>query len=125
MKKAEACDIREEVHKYVDSTFKSGILKFIVLNALSKRSTYPYELYKRLRKVDFGMLRNVQKSEVYNVLNSLEAKGLVRSATHLIGAKVQKEYSATKEGRRVAVRSRKVMARNMMNVKRLIAYELE
>jgi len=114
-----------EMHKYIDNTFKSGILKFVILNSVSRQSTYPYELYKKLSKVNFGVLHDIQKSEVYNTLNSLEGKGLVKGESHLSGSKVQKEYKITPKGMKVAVRSRKVMAKNIQGIKKLIAYEFE
>lgn len=112
-----------DIHRYVDDAFKSGILKFVILNAVCRKSTYPYDLYKRLKKVNFGILKDINKSEVYNILNSLEGKGLVKGASHLTGSKVQKEYRITKSGYRAAMRSRKVMAKNVSNIKRLIKYE--
>lgn len=114
-----------DVHRYIDNTFKSGILKFVVLNSLSRQSTYPYELFKKLKKVNFGVLKDIQKSEIYNTLNSLEAKGLVKGESRLSGSKVQKEYRITSRGMKVALRARKIMVRNVSSIKRLIAYEFE
>ncbi len=118
-------EIELDVHKYIDNSFKSGILKFVILNAVGRQKTYPYDLYKKLRKVNFGILKDVKKSEIYNTLNSLEAKGLVEGRSRLSGSKVQKEYTVTQEGMKVAARARKVMAKNVGNIKKLIAYEFE
>jgi DNA-binding PadR family transcriptional regulator len=118
-------EIELEMHKYVDSAFKSGILKFVILNAISRQSTYPYDLYKKLSKIRFGILQGVRKSEVYNTLNSLEAKGFVKGETQLFGSKVKKRYKITNNGMRVVLKSRKVMMRNISNIKKLISYEFE
>lgn len=118
-------DIDLDVHKYIDSTFKNGILKFVILNAISKKSAYPYQLYRNLCKVNFGVLTNIKKSEVYNTLNSLESKGFVKGESRLSGSKVQKEYKITAKGSKVAVKARKVMAKNVGNIKRLIEYEFK
>ncbi len=112
-----------DIHKYVDETFKNGVLKFVILNAMCRKNVYPYELYKRLKKVNFGILKDINKSEIYNTFNSLENKGLVKSSSHLSCSKVQKEYRITSDGLKVAARSRKVMAKNVGNIKKLIAYE--
>ena len=114
-----------EMHRFVDETFKGGILKFATLNMINKHHTYPYKLYKKMKTFHFGVLSHVEKSEVYNALNSLETKGLVKSRIHLKGSKVQKEYSLTPIGKKVLTRSRKAMLANLRNIKKLINYEFE
>lgn len=113
------------MEKYIDGTFISGATKLIILGKIKHRSTYPYELYKQLKAHHFSPIRKISKSDVYNTLNALENKGLVRSESRLSGSKVQKKYSITPKGARVAKEAKKILAEHLSDIKRLIAYEFQ
>ncbi len=80
----------------------------IVLMHIEKKSTHPYALLKRFRASRHPMMRSVDKSELYNLLNSLEHKGYVRSRMVLAGNKVQKVYRLTPKGKALAKEFRRM-----------------
>lgn len=113
------------IEKHIDSTFVNGVTKLIILGKISHKSTYPYELFKQLKKHHFGPVTDISKSDVYNVLNALESRGLVRSESKLSGAKVQKKYSITPKGAKVAKEAKKILTNHLDDIKKLIAYEFQ
>ncbi len=92
----------------IDKKILKGMHTMIVLTHIEKKSTYPYALLKRFRASRHPMLSGISKSELYNILGSLEHQGYVRGKVVLAGSKVQKVYSITPKGDDVAKSFRRV-----------------
>ncbi len=118
-------DDEEHWRRYIDETFVNGVAKLIILGKIRHHSTYPYEIYKQLRKHHFGPVKGISKSGIYNILNSLEKRGLVISESRLSGSKVQKKYSITNDGRRVSREAKIILTNHLNEIKRLINHEFK
>jgi|GEM_PF-7039604 DNA-binding PadR family transcriptional regulator len=117
--------IRTKVKKSIESILVSGATKLIILGKIKHHSTYPYEIFKQLKTCPFTPVTKTSKSDVYNILNSLESKGLVKSESVLAGSKVQKKYSITPEGARITREAKKILIADVKNIKKLIYYEFQ
>ena len=82
----------------IDNKLLTGIHTMIVLIHIEKKSTYPYALLKKFRGSRHPMLHSIDKNELYNILNSLEHRGFVKSRMVLAGSKAQKVYAITPKG---------------------------
>ena len=109
--------------KYLDETMRKGMVSIVLLMHIRKKSNYPYALMKTFKKSHHGILRRMNKSQVYNVLAALERDGFVRSRTRRVGLKEQKFYSITKKGNAVAASFRKIFLRFFEDAKILIRSE--
>lgn len=83
---------------HADKDVMKGIVSMIILNHVREKRVYPYALLKMFRKSPHMMMHTLGKSDIYNVFDSLEHKGLVRSRAVLVGSKVQKRYEITRKG---------------------------
>ncbi len=118
-------DDEEHWRSYIDETFVNGVAKLIILGKVKHHSTYPYEIYKQLKKHHFGPVNCISKSGVYNILNSLEKNGLVSSEPTLFGSKVQKKYSITNDGKRVSSEAKVILTNHLNEIKKLINHEFK
>ncbi len=80
----------------------TNIHTMIVLVHIDKKSTYPYALLKKFSKSKHPLLNTIDKNEMYNILNSLEHRGYVKSRMILSNSKAQKVYSVTPKGDKIA-----------------------
>ena len=117
--------IETKMKKSVESMLVSGATKLIILGKIKHHSTYPYEIFKQLKTCPFTPVTKTSKSDVYNILNALENRGLVKSEPILSGSKVQKKYSITPEGARITREAKKILISDVKNIKKLIAYEFQ
>lgn len=92
--------VEQPIDKYWDSVMMKGILKIRVLMSVENKSCYPYSLLKTFKKSKHPIESGTNKSEVYNMLGSLEKQGLVRSKQAIVGSRMQRTYSITEKGRR-------------------------
>ncbi len=111
------------ISKHIDNSLRNWMLKFVILNRISRKESYPYDLYKKLREANLPVLNSVRKSEVYNVLNSLESIKLVEAELKVSGKRIQKKYHITKEGAAVNLKTKLKMKKNISNIKALMDYE--
>ena len=88
-----------------------NVHSIIVLVHVDAKSTYPYALLKRFRTSRHPMVSSIDKSELYNILNSLEHKGYVRSRTVRAGGKLQRVYVVTLKGGVLAKKFRRTFFR--------------
>ena len=119
-------NIAEKDHllrKYVDNTLRAGMKRLIVLHSIKKHRTYPYALLKVLKKSDHIVIRKITKSEIYNILNSLEKKGLVKGELKRVGQKMQKMYHITPSGNAVLLETKGIIVKYLHELKILIADE--
>ncbi len=96
-----AMEYDKDLDNYVYSAFRHGLINIWLLKIIGKHETYPYALVKACSKSRSKILKRFGKSDVYNALNALEKRGLVRSAARLRGARLRKEYRLTAKGRRL------------------------
>jgi PadR family transcriptional regulator, regulatory protein PadR len=85
--------------EYVDNweaQVKKGILSFIVLNILSRKHFYGYELMDEIQRVS---TYNIAEGTLYPLLDRLKKDGLVTSEwVHQPSGVPRKYYSITKAG---------------------------
>ena len=117
--------LEEGICKHIDSSLRNWMLKFVILNKVSRKEIYPYDLYKKLKETDIPVFKGIKKSEVYNVFNSLESKGLIKGEAKMSGKRMQKEYTITKKGSGVNAMIKKKMKKNIENIKMLVNYDSE
>lgn len=109
---------------YVDETMKKGIVSAIVIHHIKKnKGTYPYALMKEFKKSRHPFLSAMDKSQVYNLLNTLEHDGFVKSKASLVGSKVQKVYSVTPKGSAYASSFMKIFSGFISSAKELVRRE--
>jgi PadR family transcriptional regulator, regulatory protein PadR len=86
-------------HEYVDNweaQVKKGILSFIVLNILSRKHFYGYELMDEIQRVSSY---NIAEGTLYPLLDRLKKDGLVTSEwVHQPTGVPRKYYYITKAG---------------------------
>ena len=92
--------VEPSINKYWDSVMMKGILKIRVLMSVEKSNRYPYALLKCFKKSKHPIESGANKSEVYNILSSLEKQGFVRSKQVIVRSRLQRVYSITDKGKR-------------------------
>ena len=117
--------LEEGISKTIESSLRNWMLKSIILNKVSRKESYPYDFYKKLKEADISLFKGVKKSEVYNVFNSLESKGLIKGEAKMSGKRMQRKYAITKKGARVNAMIRRKMKKNIENIKMLMDYDSE
>lgn len=115
------------VEFYIDKEMRRGIAKVIMLSIIKHKKTYPYAILKVLKGIklmhDERVLDGMSKSDVYNLLSSLEKDGYITGKSTLVGKKVQKIYTTTKKGDSV-VKNKDMIFNNMISsMKKLIKEE--
>ena len=90
----------------IDRELMRGAGPVAVLNLLSRREMYGYELVHTLARDSEGVLE-MRQSTLYPMLYNLEAKGLIESEWREVeSGRRRKYYSLTAEGRRKLVADR-------------------
>ena len=115
----------ESIKKYIDEKFVRGVTGLFIIASIKKKSTYPYALVKSLKGSKMEMFSGITKNDVYNILNSLEKKGYLKSRVVKGFSRAQKLYSITPGGRRVAETEKKLLIRHIDATKKLIEEEFE
>jgi DNA-binding PadR family transcriptional regulator len=110
--------------KYLDETMRKGIASIVVLIHIKKKSNYPYALMKAFKRSHHPILANMDKSQIYNILNALERDGFVKSRTKRVGGKSQKVYSVTPKGDAIVSSFKELFSRFVLEAKALIKSEL-
>lgn len=112
---------------HLDKEMKRGIAKVIILSYIRQNKTYPYAVLKFLKsaKLMHGHteFENYTKSDIYNMIASLEKDGYIRSKTQMKGNKVQKIFSLTAKGESVVKNKDRIFVGMIKEMKRLIEEE--
>ncbi len=116
-------DIDKGIGGYFDSAFRRGIAKVIILNYLAKHKSHPYAILKGLKKVPSPAIARLSKSDIYNIISSLENEGYITSRVLLSGAKAKKIYTVTAKGGKVAHNSKRILLRHILAMKNLVKEE--
>ena len=124
MMKGEKGGLFEE--KLFDAAMTRSMLKIIILAHLRKGDMHPYALLKHFKASRSpAMLSRMEKSDVYNTINSLEKEGFISHRIKKKGAQNQKYYQLTPKGRKV-VRGLKAIGTNALrDLKKLVNSEFE
>ncbi|MBS1544801.1 MAG: PadR family transcriptional regulator [Bacteroidetes bacterium] len=79
-----------------------GTLQTIVLKVLKDHGTmYGYEITQRVRDLSDGRIE-LTEGALYPTLHKLEADGLLKTETVMMGRRIRKYYSLTQAGKSVA-----------------------
>lgn len=113
------------IKKYIDERFVRGVTGLFIMASIKKKSTYPYALAKSLKGSKLEIFSGITKNDVYNILNSLEKKGYLKSMVVKGSSRSQKLYSITPGGRRVAEMAKKLLIKHIDATKKLIEKEFE
>ena len=87
----------------------SPLLQLMILNLLSKNSSYGYEITNTLHSI-----YPISESSVYTSLKELSEKELVACEFKIIGGKLRKYYSITSNGR-VVLSQKNPICRKQLN----------
>jgi len=82
----------------VESKLMKGLLDMVILNYLRVSSMHGYQIIASIRR-NFGVYFG--PSTIYPLLNTLEAKGYIRSQWDLGNDRPRKVYSLTPEGEKL------------------------
>lgn len=99
---------------------RNEMLKFILLQHLSRRSGYPYGLMKAIQTRRVPILEGLTKNDLYNSMNSLEKQGFIKYKPIMFGFMVHKHYELTPKGRRILGASKKIMIKSLFAVKKIM-----
>ncbi|MBS1977160.1 MAG: PadR family transcriptional regulator [Bacteroidetes bacterium] len=79
-----------------------GTLQTIILKVLKDHGTmYGYEITQRVRDLSDGRIE-LTEGALYPTLHKLEADGLLKTETVMMGRRIRKYYSLTQAGKSVA-----------------------
>jgi DNA-binding PadR family transcriptional regulator len=79
-----------------------GTLKPIILKLLSEnKRMYGYEITAKVKELTSNKIQ-LTEGALYPTLHALEADGILETETELIGKRVRKYYSLSKEGKKSA-----------------------
>lgn len=83
----------------VDKSLISGSTTMLILNLLTEKDMYGYEMIESLQKKSNNVF-TLKAGTLYPLLHSLEEKGFLSSYEETALGKIRKYYSITKEGRK-------------------------
>jgi DNA-binding PadR family transcriptional regulator len=112
----------------IDKGMKKGILKVMVLSYIATKKTYPYALLKKMNEftsihAGHSAFGDITKSDMYNIVSSLEKGGFVRSRTQLKGNKVQKMFAITTKGNAVIKNKNRIIGNMIKELTMLVKEE--
>jgi DNA-binding PadR family transcriptional regulator len=84
---------------------------------------YPYAMLKHFRSSGQHFLSEMEKSEMYNMIKSLEKEGFVTYRIVKKGARSQKHYVLTPKGRKILGTSKLILTRAMDEFRKLVKSE--
>jgi len=91
-----------EFRPYINKELRRVILKLIILKKVERGRTYSYALIKEIsRNRHIGSLMNKPseiKNEVYNQVNALEKRGMIKTEAVIEGGRLKKYYKLTSKG---------------------------
>ena len=79
--------------------FMSGVPELLLLQLLSRREMYGYELVKSIKLVTREAI-SLGEGVIYPVLHSLERTGALKSRRKAVGGRTRVYYSLTAKGRK-------------------------
>jgi PadR family transcriptional regulator, regulatory protein PadR len=85
--------------KQTNPDFLNGVPELLLLNLLSRRPMYGYELVQAIRVSTNGTLEFGEGS-IYPILHRLEAEGMLDSKRELVGGRNRVVYRVTLKGKK-------------------------
>lgn len=82
----------------VEKSLVSGSMTMLILNLLSEKDMYGYEMIDTLRQKSQNVFE-LKAGTLYPLLHNLEEKGLLVVYEQEVGGKTRKYYSLTKQGK--------------------------
>ncbi|MEM9208633.1 MAG: PadR family transcriptional regulator [Pseudomonadota bacterium] len=79
--------------------FMSGVPELLLLQQLSRREMYGYELVRSIREAT-GQAISLGEGVIYPVLHGLEKSGALRAKRKEIGGRTRVYYAVTAKGRK-------------------------
>lgn len=79
--------------------FMSGVPELLLLQLLSQREMYGYELVKSIKLVTEDAI-SLGEGVIYPVLHSLERNGALKSRRKAVGGRTRVYYAVTPKGRK-------------------------
>ena len=89
----------------VDKGYMSGSSRMLVLNLLSEKSLYGYELIKTLKQSSNDVF-DMKEGTLYPILHKLENEELISSSNQEVSGRVRKVYHITEKGNRVLAKEK-------------------
>lgn len=89
----------------VDKGYMSGSSRMLVLNLLSEKSLYGYELIKTLKQRSNDVF-DMKEGTLYPILHKLENEELISSSNQEVSGRVRKVYHITEKGTRVLAKEK-------------------
>ncbi|QIL40875.1 helix-turn-helix transcriptional regulator [Pedobacter sp. HDW13] len=87
----------------VNNELFKGTLQTIILNLLSENERmYGYEITQMVKSVTKGELL-LKEGALYPALHKLEAEGLLETTTEVVGNRLRKYYSLSKDGEKEVI----------------------
>lgn len=85
--------------RQVDKSLVSGSTTLLLLQLLSEKEMYGYEMIETLRERSENVFE-LKAGTLYPLLHSMEEKGYLESSEKEAGGKVRKYYLITRDGRK-------------------------
>ena len=89
----------------VDKGYISGSTRLLLLNLLSEKPYYGYEIIKTL-KLRSNDIFDMKEGTLYPILHKLENEDLIISCNQEVSGRVRKVYSITQKGKEVLVKDK-------------------
>lgn len=108
------------VNMAVDKGYMSGSSRLLVLNLLSEKSYYGYELIKTL-KLRSNNTFDMKEGTLYPILHKLENDELIISSNQEVSGRIRKVYSITLKGKEVLAKDKKEWEEFSLAVNQVLA----
>lgn len=89
----------------VDKGYISGSTRLLLLNLLSKKPYYGYEIIKTL-KVQSNDVFDMKEGTLYPILHKLENEEMIRSYNQEVSGRTRKVYTITEKGKEVLAKDK-------------------
>lgn len=104
----------------VDKGYMSGSSKLLVLNLLSEKSYYGYELIKTL-KLKSNNVFDMKEGTLYPILHKLENDDLITSMEKEVSGRIRKVYTITEKGLKVLEKEKREWSEFSIAVNQVLA----
>lgn len=104
----------------VDKGYMSGSSRLLILNLLSEKSYYGYELIKTLKKRSNDVF-DMKEGTLYPILHKLENDELIYASTQEVSGRTRKIYAITDKGIKVLAKEREEWREFSLAVNQVLA----
>lgn len=107
----------------VEKSLVSGSMTMLILNLLSEKDMYGYEMIDTLRQKSQNVFE-LKAGTLYPLLHNLEEKGLLVVYEQEFSGKTRKYYSLTKQGKRFLEKKKEEWKEYSTAVSNVLALEV-